>query len=729
LAFARILGALLTDGTFRSGSGVEMYLGHELDTAAFATDYKQVAGDVAIRIRDPSGIPGDNNVYSTRMTSTFGRDIVAVTGCLNERNRKIMVPSLLLDPATPLSFKREFVAGLFGGDGIAPVPQSHDRGFQSIRFAQIRPLEELEALREQFNHLIVLLNELGVPNCWIANPCKIETGNYQLTLFVPTDRALVFHERVGFRYCCHKQQRSTIAAAYYRMGDLVLVRRKELIQRVQELTDSVNRRSAAIARGGKRVTYAMPIEKAHGVAKHEILAKGIAPLGASIIPANTVKGIVNGADLDTDRGNRNIKVSEFLRWTGSVAAFSMPIQERMERVATGNRDAAYMNVDGGRKVTYAVPRGCTVLPTFTLELISRKNIGPRRVYDLTVPKTDSFVANGIVVHNCRSRGSGGTSSDVNDKIVNQLLTKIDGVEALNNILVIGMTNRKELIDEALLRPGRFEVHIEIGLPNEEGRCQILQIHTAKMRENGVLGADVDLPSIAARTQNMTGAELTSVVKEATSFALHKLVDLQGIQQSMHEVREVTVNAEDFARALTIVKPAFGSHQETLLNILQLGDERKEEPEGDLIFQQVLGLVQDYKGPGLQRILLHGVSGAGKTFLAAKIATAVKIPFTKYLSANEVVSLSDSEKSARLVKLFRDALKTEDALLVIDDIAILCELTPPHHFSNRVVQTLKTLLGTVVTGGRLIVILCSTDYEDLEDMKLWDRVPAGCRFSL
>lgn len=68
-------------------------------------------------------------------------------------------------------------------------------------------------------------------------------------------------------------------------------------------------------------------------------------------------------------------------------------------------------------------------------------------------------------------------SDTNDAVVNQLLSKIDGVEALNNIILIGMTNRKDLIDEAVLRPGRFEVHIEVGLPDEAGRQQILRIHT------------------------------------------------------------------------------------------------------------------------------------------------------------------------------------------------------------------------------------------------------------
>ena len=76
-------------------------------------------------------------------------------------------------------------------------------------------------------------------------------------------------------------------------------------------------------------------------------------------------------------------------------------------------------------------------------------------------------------------------------MVNQLLAKIDGVEQLNNILVIGMTNRRDMIDEALMRPGRLEVQMEIGLPAEDGRVQILNIHTRRMREFKKINPDVD----------------------------------------------------------------------------------------------------------------------------------------------------------------------------------------------------------------------------------------------
>ncbi len=70
-----------------------------------------------------------------------------------------------------------------------------------------------------------------------------------------------------------------------------------------------------------------------------------------------------------------------------------------------------------------------------------------------------------------------------------------------------MTNRKDMIDDALLRPGRFEVHVEIGLPDEKGRLQILKIHTRKMKEIDFLGQDVDLGVLAANTKNFSGAEI------------------------------------------------------------------------------------------------------------------------------------------------------------------------------------------------------------------------------
>jgi vesicle-fusing ATPase len=146
---------------------------------------------------------------------------------------------------------------------------------------------------------------------------------------------------------------------------------------------------------------------------------------------------------------------------------------------------------------------------------------------------------------CKRRGSSSSQSGVGDSIVNQLLSKIDGVDALNNNLLIGMTNRKDMIDDALLRPGRFEVHIEIGLPDEHGRKSILGIHTAKARAAGRLSDAVDLSQLACDTKNYTGAELEGLVRDAGSYALMRASDKEDVTKVVN-TDAILLTPEDFA---------------------------------------------------------------------------------------------------------------------------------------------------------------------------------------
>jgi len=147
---------------------------------------------------------------------------------------------------------------------------------------------------------------------------------------------------------------------------------------------------------------------------------------------------------------------------------------------------------------------------------------------------------------------------------------MDGVDQLNNILIIGMTNRLDMIDEALLRPGRLEVHMEISLPDEHGRFQILNIHTAKMRTNQVMEHDVDLMELARLTKNFSGAEIGGLIKSATSFAFNRHVKVGTIAGISDDVENLRVNREDFMRALDEVHPAFGVSEEELQQVIQNG---------------------------------------------------------------------------------------------------------------------------------------------------------------
>ena len=153
----------------------------------------------------------------------------------------------------------------------------------------------------------------------------------------------------------------------------------------------------------------------------------------------------------------------------------------------------------------------------------------------------------------RSDIGDSTGDRVRNSVVNQLLAKMDGVEQINNILLIGMTNRKEAIDLSLLRPGRFELHLEIGLPDEAGRREILDIHTQKMREGCLLdeATYACLSEIAMATENFSGAEIESIVKGACSIAMDRCLDSTDFSLLPDET-QLKLRPDDFYQALKVV---------------------------------------------------------------------------------------------------------------------------------------------------------------------------------
>ncbi|XP_019264672.1 PREDICTED: vesicular-fusion protein SEC18-like [Nicotiana attenuata] len=117
-----------------------------------------------------------------------------------------------------------------------------------------------------------------------------------------------------------------------------------------------------------------------------------------------------------------------------------------------------------------------------------------------------------------ARARGTNPSDTTcDRVVNQLLTMIDGYSELSNVLLVGTTNQLELIDKALLRPGRFELHMAIGLPNKDGRKEILRINVKRLQWKGALSSSVNLDELVEKTDGFSGADLAALIQ--TSFFL------------------------------------------------------------------------------------------------------------------------------------------------------------------------------------------------------------------
>ena len=125
---------------------------------------------------------------------------------------------------------------------------------------------------------------------------------------------------------------------------------------------------------------------------------------------------------------------------------------------------------------------------------------------------------------------------------------MDGVTTINNVLIIGMTNRLDMLDSALLRPGRFEVQVEIHLPDRAGRLQIFRIHTSKLTQ--ALQKDVNLNELSDLTPNFSGAEIEGVVKAAMSFAQTRMINPQAaVNGQSYDLGELKLFRKDFIRGI------------------------------------------------------------------------------------------------------------------------------------------------------------------------------------
>lgn len=334
---------------------------------------------------------------------------------------------------------------------------------------------------------------------------------------------------------------------------------------------------------------------------------------------------------------------------------------------------------------------------------------------------------------CKTRGTVSNGTGVHDTVVNQLLSKIDGVHSLNNVLIIGMTNRKDMIDPALLRPGRLEVHVEIGLPDEKGREQILHIHTKTMCDHKKLAADVDLVRLAELTKNFSGAELEGLVKSAVSFAMYGAVDVKNPADFKVEAEKIVVHMSHFEKALTEVIAAFGSSDDILQSLtkglLVVFSDQVEKLQN--LAQTWIRQVRDSQSTPLLTVLLAGEPGSGQTACAAQLALDAKFPFTRVISPESLLHLTESGRCDHVIKVFEDAYKSPLSCIILDNVERLLEYVPVGpRFNNSMLQTLCVLLRRrPPSPNRRLLVLATTasagmlkSLDMLKEFDVFQRMP-------
>ena len=315
------------------------------------------------------------------------------------------------------------------------------------------------------------------------------------------------------------------------------------------------------------------------------------------------------------------------------------------------------------------------------------------------------------------------TGEVERRVVSQLLSLMDGLEARGKVIVIAATNRPNAIDPALRRPGRFDREIEIKVPDKRGRLEILQIHARNMP----LDTDVDQDKIAGVTHGFVGADLEYLCKEAAMKCLRRLLpelNLEDEKVPPETLEKLVINKNDFdydTREITpsamrdvYVEPADVKWEDIggLDNVKRELQEAEEWP---------MRLPEMYKQLGHEvpkGILLHGPSGTGKTLLAKAVATESEANFIS-VKGPELLSkwVGESEKGIR--EIFRKARQASPCVVFfdeIDSIAPIRGMEGVHASTERMMSQLLTEMdGIQEMQG--VVVIAATNRVDMIDNAL------------
>lgn len=313
------------------------------------------------------------------------------------------------------------------------------------------------------------------------------------------------------------------------------------------------------------------------------------------------------------------------------------------------------------------------------------------------------------------------SGELEKRIVSQLLTLMDGMKSRGKVVVIAATNRPDSIDPALRRPGRLDREIEIGIPDDEGRFEILSIHTRGMP----IDETVNLKQISKTTHGFVGADLEVLSKEAAMRSLRRIlpeIDLDEEKISSEILQKIQVTNEDFLDALKEVRPsALREVQVQIPNVTwddvggltELKEELREAVEWPIKHKEAFDFV-DVETP--KGILLHGPPGTGKTLIAKALAKMTDSNFIS-IKGPELLSkwVGESEKGVR--EIFRKARQAAPCIIFLDEIDALVPRRGSGESGSHVTENIVSQILTEIDGLEElhnVLIIGATNRLDIVD---------------
>jgi transitional endoplasmic reticulum ATPase len=316
------------------------------------------------------------------------------------------------------------------------------------------------------------------------------------------------------------------------------------------------------------------------------------------------------------------------------------------------------------------------------------------------------------------------TGEVERRIVAQLLSLMDGMSTRGKVVVIGATNRINAVDEALRRPGRFDREIEIGVPDRNGRLEILQIHTRGMP----LAKDVVLEKLADISHGYVGADLQALTREAGLGALRRVlpeVDLTSENIPAETLKKIIVTMHDFMDVVREMEPS--ALREVFVEVpdvkwddigglSSIKQELQEAVEWPLKYQGIFSYADATPPKG---ILLYGPPGTGKTLMAKAAANESEANFIS-IKGPELISkwVGESEKGVR--EVFRKARQAAPCIIFFDEIDAIAPRRGGDFGDSHVTERLISQLLTELDGLEIltnVIVIAATNRPDIIDAAL------------